>query len=86
MGRLKKIVIACDSFKGSLTSAQVASAAAGGVRRVLPEAEVVEVAVADGGEGTMAMLVEALRGRYAEAMEPATAAANVAATAPSSCA
>ena len=67
MGRLKKIVIACDSFKGSLTSAQVASAAAGGVRRVLPEAEVVEVAVADGGEGTMAMLVEALRGRYAEA-------------------
>lgn len=48
-----KIVIAPDSFKGSLSAAAAAAAIAGGLRRVWPEAECVEVPMADGGEGTL---------------------------------
>ena len=47
-----KVVIAMDSFKGSLSSAAAGSAAAAGVRLVFPEAETKVVPVADGGEGT----------------------------------
>lgn len=57
-------MIACDSFKGSLSSPEANSAAAAGVRRVLPNAEIHQVPVADGGEGTMPMLVDALGGEY----------------------
>lgn len=49
---IRKIVIASDSFKGSLTSQEVAEAAAEGVRRVLPECEATGVVISDGGEGT----------------------------------
>ena len=54
----KKIVVASDSFKGSLSSLEVAGAAEKAIHSILPECEVVKVDVADGGEGTM----EALRG------------------------
>lgn len=59
-----KIVIASDSFKGSLTSAEVAVAAAAGINEVLPSAEVVRLAVADGGEGTADALVSSLGGEW----------------------
>lgn len=55
---MKKIVIASDSFKGSLTSYEVAQTVEKAVREVLPRCEVISVPVADGGEGT----VEALTG------------------------
>jgi glycerate kinase len=58
-----KIVIAPDSFKESLTAAQVARAIAAGIRRALPDAECVLVPVADGGEGTVRALVDATGGR-----------------------
>lgn len=61
---MKKIVVAPDSFKGSLSAPQVAAAIEAGIRLALPEAEVVKVPVADGGEGTMETLVEALGGKY----------------------
>ena len=48
-----KIVIAADSFKGSLTSAGVVDAVRRGVGEELPGAQVVGVPVADGGEGTV---------------------------------
>ncbi len=57
-----KIVIASDSFKGSLSSLEVAKAVSAGVMAVFPEAEVVKVNVADGGEGTMEALLTALGG------------------------
>lgn len=57
-----KIVIAPDSFKGSLTALEVADAAARGVEAIDPEAEVVEVPMADGGEGTVQSLVDATGG------------------------
>jgi glycerate kinase len=48
-----KIVLAPDKFKGSLTAPEVAEALAEGIAEVLPEAELVLVPVADGGEGTV---------------------------------
>lgn len=57
-----KIVIASDSFKGSLTSAEVAQAATRGIKANHPDCEVVAVHVADGGEGTVEAVVEALGG------------------------
>lgn len=59
-----KIVIASDSFKGSLTSAEVAAAAAAGINEVLPSAEVIQLAVADGGEGTADTMVRSLGGEW----------------------
>ncbi|MEU8222624.1 glycerate kinase [Kribbella sp. NPDC048915] len=53
------MVVASDKFKGTLTSAEVADAVGLGVRRVHPEATVVAVPVADGGDGTLAAAVAA---------------------------
>lgn len=64
--QLRKIVVAADSFKGSLSSAEVAAAVAQGVREVFPECEVVCLDVADGGEGTMEALLKALGGTAVE--------------------
>lgn len=58
-----KFLIAPDSFKGSLSAAQAAEAMAGGVRRARPDAEVVLLPLADGGEGTTEALVLATGGR-----------------------
>ncbi|HJA27271.1 MAG TPA: glycerate kinase [Candidatus Limosilactobacillus intestinigallinarum] len=57
-----KFVIAPDSFKGSLSAKQAATAMATGVRRVFPTAEYTLVPMADGGEGTVAALVAATGG------------------------
>ena len=57
-----KIVIASDSFKGSLTSVEVAQAATRGIKAVYPDCDVVAVNVADGGEGTIEAMVDALGG------------------------
>ena len=57
-----KIVIAPDSFKGSLTAAEAADAIEIGFRAVYPDAEYVKVPMADGGEGTVQSLVDATSG------------------------
>lgn len=57
-----KIVIASDSFKGSMTSVDVAQAAAKGIYEVYPDCQVVAVNVADGGEGTVEAIVDSLGG------------------------
>lgn len=59
-----KIVLAPDSFKGSLTASQVCVAIEQGIRRVVPDAEIVPLPVADGGEGTVDALVNALNGEF----------------------
>ncbi len=59
-----KIIVAPNSFKGSLSATQAAKAIARGVREVFPDAEVVEIPVADGGDGTVEALVSANRGTY----------------------
>jgi glycerate kinase len=58
-----KIVVAPDSFKECLSALRVAEAIARGLRRADPEAEVVLVPMADGGEGTVDAVVEATGGR-----------------------
>lgn len=63
---LHRIVIASDSFKGSVSSREVADAVTRAVARVFPACEVVTAAVADGGEGTVDALVSNLGGGYAE--------------------
>ena len=59
-----KIVIALDSFKGSLASMEVARSVEMGILDVFPSCDVVKVAVADGGEGTMDALCQSLGGRF----------------------
>lgn len=59
---MKKIVVASDSFKGSLSSIDVALSAEKGIKEVFPICDVVKVNVADGGEGTVDAVVEALNG------------------------
>lgn len=58
-----KVVIAIDSFKGSMSSMEAVYAAALGVRKVC-KAEIVVKPLADGGEGTTEALVEGLGGEY----------------------
>ncbi|MDR1604876.1 MAG: glycerate kinase [Gracilibacteraceae bacterium] len=57
-----KVLVAADSFKGSLPSRAVGEAVAEGVRRALPAAETRVLPLADGGEGTVDALVEGLGG------------------------
>ncbi|MEE9551544.1 MAG: glycerate kinase, partial [Gammaproteobacteria bacterium] len=59
-----KIVLAPDSFKGNLTSLQVATALEKGIRRVLPNARCIKIPMADGGEGTVQSLVDATGGKF----------------------
>lgn len=64
---MKRITIAVDSFKGSLSSREVADAFEEGFRTRIPDCEVRKVSIADGGEGTVDALVETLNGDYVEA-------------------
>lgn len=61
-----KIVVAPDSFKGSLSAGDVCRAVARGIRAVWPDADVHAVPMADGGEGTVQALVDATGGRLVE--------------------
>jgi glycerate 2-kinase len=61
---MKKIVIAPQGFKGSLSGPRVAEAIASGLRRVLPNAELVLLPMADGGEGTVEALVNGTHGQF----------------------
>ena len=65
MGGLNmKVVVAIDSFKGSLSSMEAGQAIAEGVKRVYQSAEVVVRPLADGGEGTVEALVEGMGGIF----------------------
>ncbi|HYE82960.1 MAG TPA: glycerate kinase [Clostridia bacterium] len=57
-----KVVIAPDSFKGSLSAGEVADNIAKGVRKVFRAADIQCVPMADGGEGTVRSLVDSTRG------------------------
>ena len=78
-----RILVAPDSFKGSLSAPAAARAMARGIRAVFPEADVVEIPLADGGEGTVEALVAATGGSLRHAAvrgplgEPVTAAWGV---------
>ena len=62
-----KIIVACDSYKGCMTSAQVADNITAAIHRVDPAIEVVSYTMADGGEGTAAAFCDACGGEMVEA-------------------
>lgn len=59
----KKILVAVDSFKGSLSSGEVAAACREGILNACPQAIVKDFAIADGGEGSVAAIQRAIGGR-----------------------
>ncbi len=59
-----RILIAPDKFRGSLTARQVADAMAEGGRLARPDADIVALPLADGGEGTAAVLTDATGGMW----------------------
>lgn len=58
-----KFVCAPDSFKESISASDAAAALAQGIHRILPDAECVEIPMADGGEGFTEALADALGAR-----------------------
>ena len=62
-----KIIVAIDSFKGSLTSLEAGAAVCKGILKILPSAQVKVYPLADGGEGTCFAITEALGGELKSA-------------------
>jgi len=60
---MRKIVAAFDSFKGSLSSAELAAIAADSVHKVFPDCQVEQLSIGDGGEGTMSALLSRIKGK-----------------------
>lgn len=61
-----KIIIAPDSFKGSISAIEAAEAIERGIKRSFPQAETIKAPIADGGEGTMDSLIMAAGGHKVE--------------------
>ena len=59
---MKKIVVAIDSFKGCVSSAALAEAVEEAVKEIMPACHVCKIPIADGGEGTVDALIQALQG------------------------
>lgn len=67
-----KIIIAIDSFKGSLTSIEAGEAVQKAIAQLLPDAQTEIIPIADGGEGTLAVITRAIQGQaqFLEAHNP----------------
>ncbi len=63
---MKQLIIAPDSFKGSLSAREVAEAFEAGFAPLFPECVIRKIPIADGGEGSVEILIEYLGGRYEE--------------------
>lgn len=61
-----RIIVAIDSFKGCLTSVEANQAAAEGIRECMPDTEVVQIPVSDGGEGWLEAFRSAVGGSLVE--------------------
>ena len=59
---MKKIILAPDSFKGTLSSREVCEELAAAIHEILPESEVISLPVADGGEGSVDAFLAAVGG------------------------
>lgn len=58
-----RVVVAPDSYKGSVSAVAVAQAMERGIRQVFPTAQVCKIPIADGGEGTVEALITATNGQ-----------------------
>lgn len=61
-----KVVVAIDSFKGSLSSFELADSIEIGIKNIYSDAEVLKIPIADGGEGTVEALVKGSNGELVE--------------------
>jgi len=62
MGEMN-ILIAPDSFKDCLSAMEVASALQRGIQKIIPDASISKLPMADGGEGTVESVIDATRGK-----------------------
>ncbi|AGA69721.1 glycerate kinase [Desulfitobacterium dichloroeliminans LMG P-21439] len=62
------VLIAVDSFKGSLSSQKAGEAMTLGIQRVFPKASTEIISMADGGEGTVEAIVSASKGEIVKAV------------------
>jgi glycerate kinase len=62
-----KILVAPNAFKEALSAKEAAEAIQGGLLRALPESNIIILPIADGGDGTIEVLVEATKGRLIQA-------------------
>ncbi|MGB4033862.1 MAG: glycerate kinase, partial [Christensenellales bacterium] len=69
---MKKIILIPDSFKGTMSSAKVCSIMEKAIRESFPNAEILSIPVADGGEGTVEAFIKACQGEivYCDASDP----------------
>ncbi|MDV4149374.1 glycerate kinase [Clostridium sp. AL.422] len=69
---MKKFILAPDSFKESMRAKEVCIAMEKGIRKVMPDVEVIHVPMADGGEGTLQALIDSTNGEifYKEVLNP----------------
>ena len=63
---MKKVIVAIDSYKGCLTAAEANQAASEGVLAKMPDAQVVQVPVSDGGEGFLEAFQATMGGEIVE--------------------
>lgn len=59
-----KIILAINSFKGSLSSKEAEDAVAQGIQDIIPDCRIEAIPIADGGEGTLSVLLESTDGVY----------------------
>ena len=60
---MRKVILVPDSFKGTMSSAEVCSIMSKAVRLHFPKAEILSIPVADGGEGSVDAFLSAVGGR-----------------------
>ena len=65
-GKDMKVVVAMDSFKGCLSSAEANDAASEGITKAFPDAEIIQVPVSDGGEGFLEAIHSVIGGSLTE--------------------
>ena len=58
-----KIILAFDSFKGCLTAEEVITTASAAIIKIIPTAQITAFKLADGGEGTLAALIDGCNGK-----------------------
>jgi glycerate kinase len=74
---MMKIVIAPDSFKESLSAMAVATCIEKGFSQIFPNSEFIKIPLADGGEGTVDVLVDALNGERQDQVVQGPISGNV---------
>jgi glycerate kinase len=60
---MRKIILVPDSFKGTMSSAEICGIMSGAIRVHFPETEIISIPVADGGEGSVDSFLSAVGGK-----------------------